>query len=201
VAADLPGTVRVKLSSEEAGAVSLTAVVLREMPTRALIGLMLDYTGKDTRRIQDLLLRGTLVSGATRYRWQGWQASVESIEALLASFPNAEPARPFAPQRCVHVLLRGPGMRTEVSREALARRSLFNRGSFWDVLLEVASEAGLEYDGYSYREQADRYRLAIPQAGLERLRESARLVRFSALEAQIRTGSVRVVEFFVRRPD
>ena len=201
MAADLPGTVRVKLSSEEAGAVSLTAVVVREMPTRDLIGLMLDYAGKDTRRIQDLLLRGTLVSGATRYRWQGWRASVESIEAVLASFPSAEPARPFAPQRCVHVLLRGPGLRTEVSREALAWRSLFHRGSFWDVLLEVATEAELEYAGYSYREQADRYRLTIPQAGRERLRESAKLVRFSALEAQIRAGSVQVVEFFVRRPD
>jgi hypothetical protein len=33
------------------------------------------------------------------------------------------------------------------------------------------------------------------------LRESAKLVRFSALEAQIRAGSVQVVEFFVRRPD
>jgi hypothetical protein len=201
VAADLPGSVRVKLSSEEAGAVSITRVVVREMPARDLIGLMLDFAGKDTRRIQDLLLRGTFVSGATRYRWQGWQASVEGIAEVLVSFPDPEPTRPFAPERCAQVLLRGPGLRAEVPREALARTSLFSRITFWDVLLEVATEVGLEYAGYSYREQADHYRLAIPQAGRERLVESAKLVRYSALEAQIRAGAVHVVEFYVRRSE
>jgi len=48
---------------------------------------------------------------------------------------------------------------------------------------------------------ADRYRLEIPQAGRERLKASAKLVRYSALEAQLRAGSVHVVEFLVRRSD
>jgi len=33
------------------------------MPIRDLIELMLDFTGKDTQRIQDLLLRGPLSAG------------------------------------------------------------------------------------------------------------------------------------------
>ena len=54
----LPGTVRVKLSSEEAGAVSVTPVVVREMPLGDLVELMLDLAGKDAARIRELLLRG-----------------------------------------------------------------------------------------------------------------------------------------------
>ncbi len=199
MAARLPETVRVKLSSEEAGAVSITPVVVRDMPLSELVELMLDLAGKDIRRIRDLLLRGTLVSRATRYRWEEWEASPEGLEALLASFPDPEPRRPFAPERCEHVLLHGPGLRADVPRGALAKRGLLSRRSFWDVLMDVVREAGPQYVGYSYREHADHYRLEIPPAGLERLRGSAGLVQYSALEAQIRKGSVRVAEFFVRR--
>ncbi|HSW49129.1 MAG TPA: hypothetical protein VLH09_03095 [Bryobacteraceae bacterium] len=194
----MPGTVRVKLSSEEAAAVSITPVVVREMPVRDLIGLMLDYTRKDTRRIQSILGRGTLVSGATRYRWEGWQASSETVQAILASFPDPEPARPFVPDLCVRVVLRGSGLRLGVPREALSGRGLFRRRSFWDVLAEVAA-AGVEYAGYSYGEQADRFLLKIPPSGRECLKENAALLRFPKLEVQIRSGAFDVVEFFVRR--
>jgi hypothetical protein len=199
VATELPETVRVKLSSEEAGAVSITPVVVRDMPLSELAGLMLDLTGKDTRRLRDLLARGTLVSGATRYRWQGWEASEESLEVLLARFPGPEPERPFAPERCAHVLLHGPGLRVDVPRQALAKKGILSRRSFWDVLMDVVDEGGLEYAGYSYRQQTDRYRLEISPAGIERLNESAGLLPYSALEAQIRKGSVRVADFFVDR--
>jgi hypothetical protein len=199
VAAELPETVRVKLSSEEAGAISITPVVVREMPLGELVGLMLDLTGKDTRRIRDLLWRGTLVSGATRYRWQGWEASVERVEALLAPFPDPEPQRPFAPERCVHVLLLGPGLRVDVPHQALAKKGFLSRSSFWDVLMEVVDETGVEYAGYSYREQVDRYRLEIPAAELDRLRRGAGLPPFSALAVQVRNGALRAAEFFVGR--
>ena len=60
----LPETVRVKLSSEAADYVSLTPVVVQELPLRELVEHMLGITGKDEARVRDLLLRGTLVSGA-----------------------------------------------------------------------------------------------------------------------------------------
>jgi len=62
----LPPIVRVKLSSEAAESISITPVVVREMPVRELVEYMLGVTGKDEARIRELLLRGSLVSGASR---------------------------------------------------------------------------------------------------------------------------------------
>src|SRR5205809_6358593 len=97
----LPDRIRVKLSSEAAESISLTPVVVREMPVRELVEYMLGVTGKDEARVRELLLRGTLVSGASRFRWSGWEADPQSLTALLATFPDAEPMRPFAPDRAV----------------------------------------------------------------------------------------------------
>src|SRR5450756_1325760 len=72
----LPPTVRVKLSSEAAESISITPVVVQEMPVRELVEYMLGVTGKDEARIRELLLRGSLVSGASRFRWTGWDAGL-----------------------------------------------------------------------------------------------------------------------------
>ena len=84
----LPDTIRVKLSSEAAEYISLTPVVVREMPLRELVEHMIGITGKDEARVRDLLLRGTLVSGASRFRWTGMETDPESVHALLGSFPD-----------------------------------------------------------------------------------------------------------------
>ena len=68
----LPATVRVKLSSEAAGSISITRVVVQDLPVRDLVEHMLGITGKDEARVRELLLRGALVSGASRFRWSGW---------------------------------------------------------------------------------------------------------------------------------
>ena len=65
----LPSSIRVKLSSEAAESISITPVVLRDIPIRELIEHMIGITGKDEARVHELLLRGTLVSGASRFRW------------------------------------------------------------------------------------------------------------------------------------
>jgi hypothetical protein len=177
----------------------MTAVVVREMPLAGLIELMLDMTGKDAARIRELLLRGTLVSGASRYRWSGWDAGMENVEAALVSFPDPEPGRIFDAAGCVHVILRGPALKLDVAREALAKKRLLGRRSFWDELLELANEAKPEYSGYSYRERADRYRLVVPPAWAERLRSNAGLLRYSAVETQLRLGQLSTIEFFIPR--
>ena len=75
----LPPTVRVKLSSEAAESISITPVVVQEMPVGELVEYMLGVTGKDEARIRELLLRGSLVSGASRFRWTGWDAGLENL--------------------------------------------------------------------------------------------------------------------------
>ena len=63
----LPPTVRVKLSSEAAEAISLTPVVVQELAIRDLIEHVLGVAGKDEARLCEILLRGTLVSGGSRF--------------------------------------------------------------------------------------------------------------------------------------
>jgi hypothetical protein len=195
----LPETIRVKLTSEEAGAVSVTPVVVQDIPLSELVGLMLDLTGKDPGRIRELLLRGSLVSGASRYRWSGWEADLARLETLLLSLPDPDPAATFIPERCAHVILRGPGLRLDLPRAALERRRFPRRRSLWDVLMEAVAAAGLEYAGYSYRERADQFRLVLSAEASEQLREKADLAGFSTLEAKLRAANLASAEFFVKR--
>ena len=195
----LPETIRVKLSTEEAGAISVTPVVVREMPLRELVALMLDLTGKDAGRIRELLLRGTLVSGASRYRWTGWESGIESLTELLSTLPDPDPDRAFVPEQCLHAVIQGQGLRVDLPRSALLRKRWLRKRSFWDALMEAAAEQGLEYVGYSYRKNADRYRLKIAGDTAARIGESASLVCYSNVEHYIRGGRVESVEFFVAR--
>src|SRR3979411_1425865 len=135
----LPPSVRVKLSSEVAESISITPVVVRDIPMRELIEHMLGITGKDEPRLHELLLRGTLVSGASRFRWIGWDADRDAIREVLASFPDPDPHRRFVAERCIRAALRGPGRRIEIPREVGVKKPLFRRVSFWDTLMGVAA--------------------------------------------------------------
>ena len=196
----LPQTVPVKLSSEVAEAISITPVVLQELPVRELVEHLLGIAGKDESRIREMLLRGTLVSGATRFRWAGWEADRESLRELLATFPDAEPARPFAAAACIRATLRGGRHAIEIPREAAARKSLFQRKTFWDLLMEVVGASGPAYSGYSYRDRADRYVREFTPAEIERVRAAASEVRYSALREQIRSVGFARAELYVTRP-
>ena len=196
----LPQTVRVKLSSEVAEAISITPVVLQELPVRELVEHLLGIAGKDESRIREMLLRGTLVSGATRFRWAGWDADVASLRELLATFPDADPARPFAAAGCIRATLRGGRHAIEIPREAAARKSLFQRKTFWDLLMEVVGASGPAYSGYSYRDRADRYLREFTPAEIECVRAAASQVRYSALRDQIRSVGFATAELYVTRP-
>src|SRR5260370_40137744 len=135
----LPDSVRVKLSSEVAESISITPVVLRDIPIGELIEHMLGITGKDVPRLHELLLRGTLVSGASRFRWAGWDADREAIQSLLATFPDPDPKRPFAAELCVRAALRGPGRRIESPRAIGVGKAFFQRGSLWGAVMVVGA--------------------------------------------------------------
>jgi hypothetical protein len=199
----LPETIRVKLSSEAAEYISLTPVVVQQMPVRELVEHMLGITGKDLARVRDLLLRGTLVSGASRFRWTGWEADETGVRSLLASFPDPQPERPFAAGHCIRAVLKGPRQPIMIPREAGARRGvvarLLRRRSFWDLLMTLAEAGNLRYTGYSYRDRADVYQLALGGTELQRVREASRLVRYTALEAQIQNAQIESADFYVVR--
>jgi hypothetical protein len=195
----LPQTIRLKLSSEVAESISLTPVVVQEMPVRELIEHMLGITGKDEPRIRELLRRGTLVTGASRFRWLGWEADLEDVRQVLATFPDPDPSRPFETSRCLRAILRGGRQVLEIAREVGERKGLFQRASFWQLLMEVVSSASATYGGYSYRDRADRYWRELTLAEAERIRGASDRVRFSTLRDQIRMEKFTQVELYAER--
>jgi hypothetical protein len=195
----LPATIRVKLSSEAAESIALTPVVVQELPVRELVEHMLGVTGKDEARIRELLLRGSLVSGASRFRWTGWQADEESLRELLATFPDPDPSRAFRAAGCVKAVLRGGRSPIEIPRQAVSAKTLFQRQTFWDALMDVVAAGASQYTGYSYREHADRFSREITTAEMQRIRDAAELVKFSTLRDQIRTVAFLSAELHVTR--
>jgi hypothetical protein len=195
----LPSTVRIKLSSEAAESIALTPVVVQELPLRELVEHILGLTGKDAARIGELLLRGTLVVGGSRFRWQGWEADPAGIHEVLATFPDADPSRPFAAPACLRAVLRGGLRAIELPREAASKKGMFQRDSFWDTLMRVASAEPVAYAGYSYRERADRYLRDLTFAHAEEIRAAADAVKFTTLRDQIRTVAFNKLELFAHR--
>jgi hypothetical protein len=196
----LPETIRVKISSEAAEFISVTPVVVREMPARELLEAMLGVTGKDATRVRDILHRGSLVEGASRFRWDAFDADQAAVESLLATFPDPDPARPFAAGLCLRAVLKGPNTRIEIPRQVGSERRLFRKSSFWDLLMEVALVAAPRYLGYSYRDRADRYTFTVPPAEAVRLCASAGTIRYSGLEAQVRRARLDSIDLYVERP-
>jgi hypothetical protein len=195
----LPQKIRVKLSSEEAGAISLTPVVSRELPIAELLAEVLAVTGKDEARIREILQRGTLVSGASRFRWQSWEPDAESLRAALAAFPDPDPARLFSPAHCVLAILRGGRQSLALPKDAAARHGLFRRTSFWDVLMRLLVASPPQYSGYSYRDRADRYRRELTPAERGELQASAGLLQYRSLRGSVATGGFTEVELTVVR--
>jgi len=195
----LPERVRVKLSSEAAESITLTPVVVQELPIRELVEHMLGVAGKDEPRIREILLRGTMVSGASRFRWAGWAVDETALRELLATFPDADAGLPFAADRCVRVMLRGGRQVVEVRREAGERKGFFQRETFWGLLMEVIGAGTFRYAGYSYRDRADRFVRELTVVEAEKLRAGCDAVRFSTLREQIRSVGYTSAEVLVVR--
>ena len=195
----LPATVRVKLSSEAAEGISITSVVSQDLPLRDLVEYMLGITGKNEGRVRELLLRGTLVSGASRFRWAGWDADLDSLRELLSTFPSDDPARVFAAARCIRAGLRGGRQPIHIPREAAARKPLLRRESFWDMLMDLAAAGEIQYLHYSYKDRADCYRFDMPLAAAEKLRAASEAVKYSSLREQIRSAGFVWAELLVER--
>jgi len=192
-----PETVRVKLSSEAAEAIAMTPVVVREMLLRELIEEIAAVRGKDAERIADSLKRGSITSGATRFRWQPLVMAEAELAAALALLPDDDPARAFNAARCTQIFLTGPSLRILVTREIADARRLFRRSSFWNELARIAG--ALEYASYSYRERADVFRAPLSIEQRNGVRAALPLLKHSGLARRIHFARFDAIEFIVTR--
>lgn len=197
----LPSVIRVKLSPDEAGAISIRPVVVRDMPIHELMDAIVEQVGKDPARVRRLLESGTLVAGASRYRWQGCSPGPDELEVLLRRYPDPDPERTFAPEHCRLVVLHfAHGGLLELRRDALVKKSWLRRRSFWDVLMELIGAGELRYREYSYAHHADRYRLPVTPAASRTLSKARSLLAYSGVARRLETSPVVNVDFLVARP-
>ncbi|MGD0580885.1 MAG: hypothetical protein ABSC08_18410 [Bryobacteraceae bacterium] len=192
-----PGILRVKLSSEAAGAISLTPVVVRDLPFRELLEEIAAVCGKDVSRIAEILRRGNLVGGATRFRWQPVEMTTAELAAALAFLPDPDPDRAFAPARCTQAVFAGPGVSIPLERDAGLARRLFRHATFWDALMQASSEAA--YVTYRYRERADLYRAALSLEHRARIRAALPLLKNRALAQQLTAAPFDCLNLLVPR--
>jgi hypothetical protein len=196
----LPATVRVKISDEAGGSISFSPVVVKEMPFRELVEIALIAAGgKSAERIAEHLSRGSLVSGASRFRWEGVQVDPQAVAAILSSFPDPDPSVPFEPGLCRAVLVRTRASGMTLPVETLSRKRVFRRRSFFDALVEVARGVELEYGGYSYRDRADSFRLPMDAGIREGLSAALPLLVPGALRDQLTAEAIVALEFQVTR--
>ncbi len=195
----IPARIPVKISSEAAGSVSVSPVVAQQMTPAELIEQILRLTGKDAARVREILERGAVVSGGSRFRWAPFETSPEEISALLAAFPDPQPDRPFDASRCRRAVLAGGRGPIELDREAASRRRWLQKRSFWASLMDAAAALAPVYQQYSYAERADLYRAALPVDAARALRDRAGLLRYPTLTAMVREYAYDRLELWVER--
>lgn len=207
----LPAQIPVKYTEEEAEYISVRPVVRQTFQLAELVDMVLGVTGKDLPRIRQILHSGTIVFNFYRYWWQGFDADTEELAAVLANFPDADPARPFRAEECTIAILMGnsallvsgvlmlPANGIEITRAEAARKRLLKTKSFWDALMSLAQNSAtgyaLAYLGYSYLRRADVYSADItPEnaASLARAAEKLPPRSLRALATQI-SAATRVL--------
>ena len=198
--ADPPERVRVKISSEAAGEISMTQVIAQEIPLRDLVDIIVGQCGKDAPRVRELLRRGTVVQSASRFRWEPVEVDLESVESMLRGYPDPDPKVGFEPSRCIRVRLCDPRSKIDLPQELVSGRRLFKRRSFWDVLMAEAIAAGPAYAGYSYRERADLFHIEASQELRRRIHEAATLIRYSGIRDQVQRAEFSLLELVAVRP-
>jgi hypothetical protein len=161
----LPETIPVRYTDEEAGYVTVRPVVKQTFTLEELLDMVLSVAGKDVTRVRQLLHSGTVVYHFYRYSWPGFDADEAELAAALARFPDADPARPFAPDHCTVAILETGGLTPrnilELPQATASKRRMFRGQSFWDGLLAIAANENVRYYRYSYGRRADLYRLDL----------------------------------------
>jgi hypothetical protein len=170
----LPETIAVKYTEEEAEYLSMRPLVRQTFRAPELVDMIVQVAGKDSARVQQILRAGTIVFHSFRYWWQGFDPDAVALAAILAKYPDPDPARPFRVADCVEVILESSGSpprhSLRITKESAANatnplqkiaHALSHKPSFWQRLMNFADESVPRYREYSYARRGDLYSLAL----------------------------------------
>ena len=188
----LDDVIAVKYSEDTAQFADLRPVRRQPMTLHELVGLVLVTTGKQPSRLRERLQKGTCTYNIYRYWWDGFPLDDATLSAVLAEFPDPDPARPFRAEDCIWVRVHDaqepvPHSALVEKREAERRRWL-RRQSLWDFLLDFARATQPAYLDYSYYHRADLYRLELIPADRARLRQASERLAPRALKHALARG-------------
>lgn len=197
----LPETIPVRYTEEEAGYVTVRPLVRQTFSLDELLDMILSVAGKDLTRVQQLLHSGTVVYHFYRYTWTGFNADPTELSAALAQFPDSDPARPFAPNLCTNAVFDGPGVNPrhllDLVKDAASKRKLFSRQSFWQRLMDIASEENPVYEKYSYSRRADMYHVTMDSENILKIADAADDLAPRKLRPSLRVVNATACIYFV----
>ena len=161
----LPQTIAMRFTEEDAGYVTVRPVVRQVFRLTELVDMVLSVTGKNTLRVQQIFRAGTVVYNGFRYSWEGFASGAGELAALLAAFPDDDPALGFNAGAVTAVTLEiGGGTQRSliaITRQEASARRLFQKHSPWEILLGAAREPAPRYEKYSHAQRGDVYRLHL----------------------------------------
>lgn len=200
----LPETIPVRYTEEEAGYVTVRPLVRQTFRLEELLDMILSVAGKDVERVRQLLHSGTVVYHFYRYSWEGFDADQAELKAELSKFPDSDPSRAFAPSQCTNAVFDEAGTNPrhllDLNRASASKRRFFRRQSFWDRLLEIATEEYPSYQRYSYSRRADLYSMDLDGETSSRLEEAAERLATAKVRSALRVlPSVACVLFVCPR--
>jgi len=156
-------------------------VVHQTFRATELVDMIVQVAGKDSRRVEKIVRAGTVVFRSYRYWWDGFEPDAAALQEILATYPDADPDKPFAPERCSEVILESSGspprhslrITRDEAKKKSGVRALFHSGNFWDALIKLAAGSRLHYKEYSYALRADIYSRALGAEEVARLASDA----------------------------
>jgi len=168
--------------------------------------MVVQVVGKDPHRVQQILRAGTVTFRSYRYWWDGFAPDSAALQEILDTYPDSDPSRPFAVERCTAVILESSGSpprhSLRITREEATKkrglRALFGTGNFWDAVMKFATETGaknLHYKEYSYAFRADLYSRTLNAEEVVRLAGDAN--RFAPRELRVELISLPSVSQIV----
>jgi hypothetical protein len=174
---DLPETIAVRFTEEDAGYVTVRPVVKQSFRLAELADMVVSVTGKNASRVQQIFRAGTVVYNGYRYWWDGFASTENEVAGLLTAFPDDDPSLHFNPAQVTAVSLEigGGTQRSMVRitrREASTKRLLHKRSS-WEILLSAAENSTPRYENYSHAERADVFRVHLsPEMAVSLINEA-----------------------------
>ena len=185
--------IAVKYSEDLAQFADVRPVRRQPMSLHELVGLVLTATGKHPERVRERLRSGTCPYNIYRYWWEGFEIEEAALTAVLAEFPDPDPARPFRREACLWARLSDTSQPVAhtvlVEKDEAAAARWLRRQSFWGFLMEFLGGRKLSYQEYSYLHRADIYLGEVTAEDRARLaQEARRLARRGLRERLLRRG-------------